>query len=65
MINSKGNTGSDLSDVIDQYTSDDRLVRFADILKRKIESDNRADLDEFVTQHTMEAYWCDLGGEGA
>ena len=56
-------TEDELSSIMDMYLSDDKLIRFADKLKREINHSENVDLKELILQHIMEAYWQDLGGE--
>lgn len=60
---SKNQKSFNLKDVLELYQSDERLLRFLPILERELICNPKACLNELTTEHLMEAYWLDIGGE--
>ncbi|MBK26821.1 MAG: hypothetical protein CME70_22660 [Halobacteriovorax sp.] len=52
-------------DVLTIYREDDRLNRFANKLERDYDSSEKIDWNDLIIKDTLEAYWTDIGGEGA
>ncbi len=51
--------------ILRHYLDDDRLFRFIPILEAEYHSSSgKAWLDEIYTNHLIEAWWVDIGGEG-
>lgn len=55
----------DFKDALLLYQEDERLNRFAKNLERKHESGEVIDWNELIVKDRLEAYWTDIGGEGA
>lgn len=55
----------DFDEILEFYRQDDRLVRYVDRFTKELESDETACMEELLTEHIWEAYWLDIGGEGA
>ncbi|MFT6067874.1 MAG: hypothetical protein ACJAT2_001217 [Bacteriovoracaceae bacterium] len=52
-------------DVLSIYQEDERMNRFAKNLERKYETNETIDWNELIIKDRLEAYWTDIGGEGA
>ena len=55
----------DFKDALLLYQEDERLNRFAKNLERKHELGEVIDWNELIVKDRLEAYWTDIGGEGA
>ncbi len=56
----------DLNDILEFYRMDERLIRYIDRFHEEVSCPEEGSCPkEVMAQHIFQAYWEDIGGEGA
>lgn len=65
MMTSTQTASKNMDHFLDIYQSDDQLIRFANKFKKLSMNMNAEEAEKMIIDDIFDAYWQDIGGEGA
>lgn len=54
-----------IQEFVEDFNSDDKVIPWMANVCNKMAQNPDHDLDSIIVEHTVNAYWTDLGGEGS